>query len=179
MAIVVRECMCWIQSHCALIWEGNLLITANAAFYSLEIFSDELIWCHTLSWSFCNIRTVLLFCCKRLITFSHQESKSFAVNMFKGQISTSQVFPFPSGEQRPMLKYFFNALLWYGPVLFYNITGCYILKTVEVDFRLIFVFKCYSIGFCCSVVRHYPHTSVLLSVCLLYLFPEYFLHTLM
>lgn len=28
-----------------------------------------------------------------------KESKSFAVNMFKGQISTSQVFPFPSGIQ--------------------------------------------------------------------------------
>ncbi|MGH0184299.1 UNVERIFIED_CONTAM: hypothetical protein FKN15_014665 [Acipenser sinensis] len=27
-----------------------------------------------------------------------EESKSFAVNMFKGQISTAQVFPFPSGE---------------------------------------------------------------------------------
>lgn len=29
--------------------------------------------------------------------FSSQESKSFAVNMFKGQIATSQVFPFPKG----------------------------------------------------------------------------------
>uniref|UniRef100_A0A672RUG0 Very long-chain specific acyl-CoA dehydrogenase, mitochondrial n=1 Tax=Sinocyclocheilus grahami TaxID=75366 RepID=A0A672RUG0_SINGR len=28
------------------------------------------------------------------------ESKSFAVNMFKGQISTSQVFPFPSGDSK-------------------------------------------------------------------------------
>uniref|UniRef100_A0A8C2EDH3 Very long-chain specific acyl-CoA dehydrogenase, mitochondrial n=1 Tax=Cyprinus carpio TaxID=7962 RepID=A0A8C2EDH3_CYPCA len=39
--------------------------------------------------------------------FSPQESKSFAVNMFKGQISTSQVFPFPSvlnEEQSQFLK---------------------------------------------------------------------------
>uniref|UniRef100_A0A672RT80 Very long-chain specific acyl-CoA dehydrogenase, mitochondrial n=1 Tax=Sinocyclocheilus grahami TaxID=75366 RepID=A0A672RT80_SINGR len=45
--------------------------------------------------------------CKRLITVSPQESKSFAVNMFKGQISTSQVFPFPSvlnEEQSQFLK---------------------------------------------------------------------------
>lgn len=27
-----------------------------------------------------------------------QESKSFAVNIFKGQIATAQVFPFPSGN---------------------------------------------------------------------------------
>uniref|UniRef100_A0A672RTF9 Very long-chain specific acyl-CoA dehydrogenase, mitochondrial n=1 Tax=Sinocyclocheilus grahami TaxID=75366 RepID=A0A672RTF9_SINGR len=43
----------------------------------------------------------------RLITVSPQESKSFAVNMFKGQISTSQVFPFPSvlnEEQSQFLK---------------------------------------------------------------------------
>uniref|UniRef100_A0A672RV01 Very long-chain specific acyl-CoA dehydrogenase, mitochondrial n=1 Tax=Sinocyclocheilus grahami TaxID=75366 RepID=A0A672RV01_SINGR len=42
-----------------------------------------------------------------LITVSPQESKSFAVNMFKGQISTSQVFPFPSvlnEEQSQFLK---------------------------------------------------------------------------
>uniref|UniRef100_A0A673HBK5 Very long-chain specific acyl-CoA dehydrogenase, mitochondrial n=1 Tax=Sinocyclocheilus rhinocerous TaxID=307959 RepID=A0A673HBK5_9TELE len=43
----------------------------------------------------------------RLITFSPQESKSFAVNIFKGQIGTSQVFPFPSvlnEEQSQFLK---------------------------------------------------------------------------
>uniref|UniRef100_A0A671PEH6 Very long-chain specific acyl-CoA dehydrogenase, mitochondrial n=1 Tax=Sinocyclocheilus anshuiensis TaxID=1608454 RepID=A0A671PEH6_9TELE len=51
--------------------------------------------------------SVLLFYYKRLITFSPQESKSFAVNIFKGQISTSQVFPFPSvlnEEQSQFLK---------------------------------------------------------------------------
>uniref|UniRef100_A0A9J8AG48 Very long-chain specific acyl-CoA dehydrogenase, mitochondrial n=1 Tax=Cyprinus carpio carpio TaxID=630221 RepID=A0A9J8AG48_CYPCA len=56
---------------------------------------------------FYNIETVLLFYYKRLITFPPQESKSFAVNMFKGQISTSQVFPFPSvlnEEQSQFLK---------------------------------------------------------------------------
>uniref|UniRef100_A0A672JY10 Very long-chain specific acyl-CoA dehydrogenase, mitochondrial n=1 Tax=Sinocyclocheilus grahami TaxID=75366 RepID=A0A672JY10_SINGR len=39
--------------------------------------------------------------------FPFQESKSFAVNIFKGQISTSQVFPFPSvlnEEQSQFLK---------------------------------------------------------------------------
>uniref|UniRef100_A0A673HJC2 Very long-chain specific acyl-CoA dehydrogenase, mitochondrial n=1 Tax=Sinocyclocheilus rhinocerous TaxID=307959 RepID=A0A673HJC2_9TELE len=43
----------------------------------------------------------------RAHNFSPQESKSFAVNMFKGQISTSQVFPFPSvlnEEQSQFLK---------------------------------------------------------------------------
>uniref|UniRef100_A0A671P7A4 Very long-chain specific acyl-CoA dehydrogenase, mitochondrial n=1 Tax=Sinocyclocheilus anshuiensis TaxID=1608454 RepID=A0A671P7A4_9TELE len=58
---------------------------------------------------FYNVETVLLFYYKRLITFSPQESKSFAVNIFKGQISTSQVFPFPSGDSQkkfpPVLKY--------------------------------------------------------------------------
>lgn len=37
-----------------------------------------------------------------------QESKSFAVNMFKGQISTAQVFPYPSGEpsiSEPMIRW--------------------------------------------------------------------------
>uniref|UniRef100_A0A671PEL2 Very long-chain specific acyl-CoA dehydrogenase, mitochondrial n=1 Tax=Sinocyclocheilus anshuiensis TaxID=1608454 RepID=A0A671PEL2_9TELE len=56
---------------------------------------------------FYNVETVLLFYYKRLITFSPQESKSFAVNIFKGQISTSQVFPFPSvlnEEQSQFLK---------------------------------------------------------------------------
>uniref|UniRef100_A0A671KG27 Very long-chain specific acyl-CoA dehydrogenase, mitochondrial n=1 Tax=Sinocyclocheilus anshuiensis TaxID=1608454 RepID=A0A671KG27_9TELE len=44
---------------------------------------------------------------KQALNFSPQESKSFAVNMFKGQISTSQVFPFPSvlnEEQSQFLK---------------------------------------------------------------------------
>uniref|UniRef100_A0A8C7XPG8 Very long-chain specific acyl-CoA dehydrogenase, mitochondrial n=1 Tax=Oryzias sinensis TaxID=183150 RepID=A0A8C7XPG8_9TELE len=39
--------------------------------------------------------------------FSSQESKSFAVNMFKGQIATSQVFPFPKAlneEQEQFLR---------------------------------------------------------------------------
>lgn len=29
-----------------------------------------------------------------------QESKSFAVNIFKGQLTTPQVFPYPSGFYR-------------------------------------------------------------------------------
>uniref|UniRef100_A0A3Q2CGV7 Very long-chain specific acyl-CoA dehydrogenase, mitochondrial n=1 Tax=Cyprinodon variegatus TaxID=28743 RepID=A0A3Q2CGV7_CYPVA len=47
---------------------------------------------------------------KVLISFSYfssQESKSFAVNMFKGQIATSQVFPFPKAlneEQEQFLQ---------------------------------------------------------------------------
>lgn len=32
-----------------------------------------------------------------------QESKSFAVNMFKGQIQTAQVFPYPSGNSEDIM----------------------------------------------------------------------------
>lgn len=32
------------------------------------------------------------------VLFFSQESKSFAANIFKGQIQTAQVFPYPSGK---------------------------------------------------------------------------------
>lgn len=72
----------------------------------------------------------------------------------------------------PCTKVCLDALLWYGPVLFCGHQILY-FKNWKM---LIFVFKCQSIAlrFCCSVVAHYTLTSVLLSVCLLYLFPEYF-----
>lgn len=40
-----------------------------------------------------------MYSCFLLCILILQESKSFAVNMFKGQITTPQVFPYPSGNQ--------------------------------------------------------------------------------
>lgn len=56
---------------------------------------------------------VLIVCLAAAVDFVlftiPQESKSFAVNIFKGQIATSQVFPYPSGKLKHFTdKLFFN-----------------------------------------------------------------------
>lgn len=46
-----------------------------------------------------NYNSFLVYSCFLLCILILQESRSFAVNMFKGQITTPQVFPYPSGNQ--------------------------------------------------------------------------------